>query len=154
MKLRTMTILFALLIKSVSGQINSDTTFNKTAAEPIKPAAVSDTGYKTRLLPSMIIPAILIGYGLTTIVLDFRTGVIPSDVGLLNQRYRVSEYYEKPLQCYRCYEYGHYAAQCRGDIRCLRCGEPCHLVKDCGSEQWCCIQCKGAYKLGYWACPA
>jgi len=67
MKLRTMTILFALLIKSVSGQINSDTTFNKTAAEPIKPAAVSDTGYKTRLLPSMIIPAILIGYGLTTI---------------------------------------------------------------------------------------
>ena len=45
-------------------------------------------------------------YGLTTIVLDFCTGVLPTDVGLLNQRYRVTEYYDKPLQCYRCYEYG------------------------------------------------
>ena len=55
--------------------------------------------------------------------------------------------YEKaPLRCFRCQEYGHVAAVCRGEKRCGRCGEG-----ECGKEcekQVKCLHCEGKHYAG------
>lgn len=57
-----------------------------------------------------------------------------------------------PVQCYRCWEYGHLKAQCRSEKdragRCYRCGSEGHKVMQCGEAPKCmlCVERGTPYK--------
>lgn len=67
MKELTIALLFAFMYSAVDAQKYTDTTFVNVTAPDKVPVTITDRSLKTKLLPSMIIPAILIGYGLSTI---------------------------------------------------------------------------------------
>lgn len=67
----------------------------------------------------------------------------------------------KPKQCFRCFDYGHQARDCKGEDRskqCRRCGEGGHIAKNCEAKDPCCMICstkekKAAHVTGSSRCP-
>ena len=47
-----------------------------------------------------------------------------------------------PPQCYKCMEYGHVSADCKGPVRCRKCAGS-HPASSCKSESRCCAVCTG-----------
>lgn len=60
---------------------------------------------------------------------------------------RVEVMDSRPLQCFRCWEFGHSKNNCKKNIdrsnNCFKCSEPGHMAKDC-TARLCCIICKEA----------
>lgn len=73
------------------------------------------------------------------ILLYFKTEM-PPKVQLGYVSYPVREYIPTPLRCFR---FGHIAAQCRGKIRCAKCGENIELK---------CCNCGGQHSAAYGGC--
>lgn len=53
---------------------------------------------------------------------------------------------KRPIQCYRCWEYGHVRFSCKSDIDrkkcCYNCGETGHTARVCGSKDSTCVLCR------------
>lgn len=50
------------------------------------------------------------------------------------------------IRCYKCSKYGHQAKECKGDAEiCPKCAQN-HSIKNCNSDQLCCINCTLANK--------
>ena len=47
--------------------------------------------------------------------------------------YPVREYIPHPMRCFKCQRFGHVAAQCRGKLRCAKCGNE-HEYGQCGDD--------------------
>ena len=95
-------------------------------------------------------------YGPYTAVLEFASAR-PNRVKLWSW-YRVFQYIEKQKPCFKCFAYDHPTGRCRKAFKCLRCGEPGHLIKDCvfsqdNAEAWQCGSCQGAHRSGARTCP-
>ena len=66
----------------------------------------------------------------------------------------------KPRSCFKCFEYGHLAKDCKGEDRsklCKRCGEGGHIAKNCTKDP-CCMICsttdkKATHVTGSSRCP-
>ena len=91
-----------------------------------------------------------------TIVLTFRTAILPKTlkVGYLNVG--VDIYIPNPLQCYSCFKFGHHERKCRlgvGDKLCRRCGDPAndHEESDCNRKPKC-VNCGGDHMSTSRAC--
>ena len=91
-----------------------------------------------------------------TIVLTFRTAILPKilKIGYLNVG--VDIYIPNPLQCYSCYKFGHHERKCRLSIRnkpCRRCGEVAndHEESKCTKKPKC-INCGGEHMSTSRAC--
>ena len=91
-----------------------------------------------------------------TIVLTFRTAILPKTlkVGYLNVG--IDIYIPNPLQCYSCFKFGHHERKCRlgvGDKLCRRCGDPAndHKESDCNKKSKC-VNCGGDHMSTLRAC--
>lgn len=77
---------------------------------------------------------------------------IPSKVQMGFMCYPVREYIPHPMRCFKCQRFGHVAAQCRGKLRCAKCGNE-HEYGQCGdnAELKCC-NCGGQHSAAYGGC--
>ena len=57
-----------------------------------------------------------------TIVLKFRTAILPKTLKVGYMKVPVDLYIPNPLQCYKCFKFGHHERQCNADDHCKRCG--------------------------------
>ncbi|XP_011257018.2 uncharacterized protein LOC105251736 [Camponotus floridanus] len=62
-------------------------------------------------------------------------------IGWVNARIEFLD--AKPMQCWRCWEFGHVQANCRCNIDrrglCFRCGQTGHVAKDCSAQLKCAL---------------
>src|SRR5271167_2754686 len=57
------------------------------------------------------------------------------------------------IQCYKCGDYGHRAAQCKQkQSRCRKCGES-HSTNECKSTELKCAHCNGKHEIWHHECP-
>ena len=85
---------------------------------------------------------------MNTIVLKFKTAILPKRLKVGYMKVPVDLYIPNPLQCYKCFEFGHHERQCNADNHCKRCGtnenetnhtEPCSnplKCLNCGEEHY------------------
>jgi len=89
-----------------------------------------------------------------SVVLSF-VGELPEYVYLGCLRFKVKPYIPQPTRCAKCQGYGHIAAYCRRQVRCVRCGEG-HSVSDCPVKddltQAVCVNCKGQHSAAFKGC--
>ncbi|XP_015119330.1 DNA-binding protein HEXBP-like [Diachasma alloeum] len=61
-------------------------------------------------------------------------------IGWVNCRIRGVE---RPLKCYKCWDFGHLANHCKGEVDrsklCIKCGEGSHLVSKCQTDAKCAL---------------
>ena len=104
-----------------------------------------------------------IGKDTNTIVLKFKTAILPKTLKVGYLKVPVDTYIPNPLQCYRCFKFGHHERQCHSDNYCKRCAEneneTCHTDPcnkpfkcwNCGEEHYStsheCKVCKGEIEI-------
>ena len=77
------------------------------------------------------------------IILTFNSSTVPSHVVLENVRVAVRAYKQKPLQCFKCYKFGHLSSPCKAEQICVNCSGPEHGVCSANAK---CVDCKLAHK--------
>lgn len=87
-----------------------------------------------------------------SIKVTFKCKNLPQGVKIARSFYKVRPFVNMPLQCYKCQRMGHMAINCKGNVRCLVCGEN-HDRKDCKSLQPKCAGCGGRHKANDKECP-
>jgi hypothetical protein len=94
-------------------------------------------------------------YGKSVAVIHFVAGVTRPEAVLLQKWHKVSDYEEKPMQCFKCYRFGHMSSDCRGNENCMRCGRPGHKQLDCKyvAPTPRCVNCGGAHPPRSPLCP-
>lgn len=60
-----------------------------------------------------------------------------------------------PVQCYRCWAWGHRSGACHARKRCVRCGSHAHDGSQCSQDKDtpCCFACKGSHSVRWGGCP-
>ena len=86
-----------------------------------------------------------------TLFLTFNKTTLPEHVTIVYQRIKVKLYVPKPLQCYKCYKFGHPSSKCKGKQVCGRCGYDDH-VGACPHPPLC-PNCKGEHAPNSKTCP-
>jgi len=80
---------------------------------------------------------------------------IPEFVCIGYLRYKVKPYIPLPTRCAKCQGFGHIAAYCKRQVRCVRCGKG-HPVEECPVKddlaQAVCVNCKGQHSAAYKGC--
>lgn len=88
-----------------------------------------------------------------SVIVTFVGTVRPSEIKAWPLIYKVEPLSPKPLQCLRCWRYGHSVKGCRSVARCRICGEN-HDSRDCNSAQEKCCLCNGAHPADSVDCVA
>lgn len=66
--------------------------------------------------------------------------------------YTVREYIPPPLRCFKCQRFSHVASQCRGKLRCAKCGGE-HEYNKCEQDAIIkCCNCGGSHSAAYGGC--
>lgn len=83
--------------------------------------------------------------------LTFSSSKLPSFVLLGRVRHQVIPFRHRPIQCYNCGGFGHYAVSCNRAAACSRCAEPHPLTdfknnKKCSSTALKCVNCGEAHE--------
>lgn len=76
---------------------------------------------------------------------------LPARVQMGYMSYTVREYVPPPLRCFQCQRFGHVASQCRGKVRCAKCGGD-HDYGKCEAEVLKCCNCGGPHSAAYGGC--
>lgn len=89
------------------------------------------------------------------IEVKFFGSTLPDFVFFYNLRCRVEPSIRNPIQCFNCLRFNHTATQCRGQVRCSKCGEN-HKVEDCTvqTSEYKCAQCQGNHQATDRICPS
>lgn len=87
-----------------------------------------------------------------SVVLSFRGDCLPDKVYLGFQSFNVNEFVPRPMRCYKCQRYGHVANNCRGSVRCPKCGGS-HGYDQCSKESPSCLHCGGDHSVAFTGCP-
>ena len=78
------------------------------------------------------------------IVITFIGQLLPENVWLFNNKFRVTPYISRVIQCTKCLLYGKKQAQCKGRLRCNYCGQS---HDDCPNKlNPLCFHCGGSQK--------
>ena len=89
-----------------------------------------------------------------TIVLKFKTAILPKTLKIGYLKVPVNIYIPNPLQCYRCFKFGNHERQCNSDNHCKRCAanenETDHT--DPRSKPLKCLNCGGEHYSTSCAC--
>lgn len=90
-----------------------------------------------------------------TIVVTFLGSTIPNKIRINLCTFPVEPWVYPVVKCYSCLRFGHVASQCRGKVRCSRCGADGHGFEDCQAEFSMCIHCSGkSHHANSRKCPA
>ena len=84
------------------------------------------------------------------IIFTFNNEVLPDFILIDRERFRVKPYKQRPLQCFKCYGYGHSSKFCKKDQVCGTCSLAYHGNECTKSEL--CINCKGNHHSRNKAC--
>ena len=81
---------------------------------------------------------------------------LPEHIKVGYQRFKVSVFIDAPWQCFNCQRFGHNAANCRSQQRCLLCGRN-HKLSECEGKtrpnfNTKCANCGGAHAANYGGC--
>ena len=85
------------------------------------------------------------------VLLTFEGTALPDRVFFEGMSFPVRAYEQPPLRCFKCQKFGHVASACRGQRRCMRCGEE-HDIKECRTELPKCCNCGGDHKASFYKC--
>lgn len=93
-----------------------------------------------------------------TMVLTLRGTVVPKEIFFGYDCCRTREYKQAPMQCYRCFEYGHTKARCTAEELCRNCSGAHTISKDQDGKTVCesaakCKHCGGAHSPASRSCP-
>lgn len=85
-----------------------------------------------------------------TMTLTIRGTVAPEAIFFGFDRCRTKPYVQAPLQCYRCFEFGHPKAKCTAEEICRNCSTPHEIAKDQEGKTICnkpprCKHCNGSH---------
>lgn len=87
------------------------------------------------------------------IILTLHGSFLPDSVKTGPLRLGVKTFVERPLQCYRCYDYGHGKNNCARSGRCGCCSVVgSHLENECENDP-CCFHCKEHHRVRSRDCP-
>ena len=115
----------------VIGSIGKDTDLNEI--KEILESSYPDQIYKVDRLMSrknkIPVPTNLIK-------IWFRESIseLPEYVILFAERFRVSKFIDRSLQCYQCQDFGHFASQCVRNPKCVLCAGD-HKLSDCPNKK-------------------
>jgi hypothetical protein len=90
-----------------------------------------------------------------SIILTFSSESLPERINLGWKSHKVSEFIPRPIQCYKCFRFGHIANACKASqLRCPKCSGP-HSVTECKVtiEEKKCGNCGGPHSVTYKGCP-
>ena len=85
-------------------------------------------------------------------IFTFKTDEVPEHIFIERERFRIRTYREKPLQCYKCFGFGHSSKKCEKEQICALCSLTKH-DEDC-TRPMCCINCNGSHSARYKECEA
>ncbi len=86
------------------------------------------------------------------VCLTFSKKVLPSEIVIGFEVYRVRPYVDQVVRCFQCQRIGHMAKSCKGSVRCVRCGEG-HKVEECPeSNKIKCCRCGENHSAAYEGC--
>lgn len=79
----------------------------------------------------------------TSVQIFFDGQKLPEYVNIWNARFICEPYVRRSVQCYKCLRYGHSSLQCKGKLRCSKCGQFDHERTSCItiSSEHKCINC-------------
>ena len=89
------------------------------------------------------------------ILLTFYSPYLPDYVKIAKVNMSVKRFKQRPIQCYKCYEFGHVEGNCPPErpARCFICSGIHDLVSLCKRER-CCFHCQGAHSPNWKECPS
>lgn len=102
--------------------------------------------------------------GVAWITCPLQAAIRVAKIGVLTlgwTRVKIDLLKKRPVQCYKCWHYGHVRSSCRSDIDrvggCFRCGNVGHTIKACRSSIPSCLICKdkgceSRHKMGSVGC--
>lgn len=87
--------------------------------------------------------------------IKFIGNALPDYVFFYNLRCKVEPSIRNPIQCFNCLRFNHTATQCRGQLRCPKCGEN-HKSENCSleSSNFKCVLCQGNHQATDRTCPS
>lgn len=95
-----------------------------------------------------------------TMIITLRGTVVPSELHFGYDLCRTREYRQAPMQCYKCYDFGHTKARCPAKTAelCRNCSEPHTIKKDEQGRTVCtapahCKNCDGSHSPTSRVCP-
>ncbi|XP_038121157.1 eukaryotic translation initiation factor 5B-like [Culex quinquefasciatus] len=93
-----------------------------------------------------------------TMSVTFRGTVVPRDIHFGFDRCATREFKQAPMQCYRCYDFGHTKPQCSAEELCRNCSKAHTIEKDSDGKTICsaapsCKHCNGAHSPTSRMCP-
>ena len=83
-------------------------------------------------------------------IFTFKTDEVPDYIYIDRERFRVRSFRERPLQCFKCFGFGHSSKVCARDQVCALCSLKKH-EGECSSPV-CCANCKGSHSSRYKEC--
>lgn len=87
-----------------------------------------------------------------TILITFEGQMLPSEIIILKVNTEVIPYVKKPMQCFKCFEFGHTIQNCKNEAFCIQCGEKKH-ENGCLEQTPKCVNCQGDHKSIDSVCP-
>ncbi|MEE9605316.1 MAG: hypothetical protein V3V70_07070 [Candidatus Scalindua sp.] len=88
----------------------------------------------------------------TSVILYFKDTQLPERVFLGFQSFKVQQFINSPIRCFKCQRFGHIADRCRNSLRCSKCGGN-HQYSDCTREDPECVSCGQMHSAAYRGCP-
>ncbi|XP_063951951.1 uncharacterized protein LOC135153327 [Lytechinus pictus] len=87
-----------------------------------------------------------------SVLLVFKGPNLPHHVSFLYQKYVVDEFVPTVTRCHKCQQFGHIQKNCKGHLRCVRCGEA-HTFEMCPNKDHPkCLRCNLNHSAAYQGC--
>ena len=89
------------------------------------------------------------------IQLTFSSSYLPDYVRIARVTMNVKKFKQRPIQCHKCYEYGHVEGNCPPERprRCYICSGKHDLISPCKKERFC-FHCEGSHSPNWRECPS
>ena len=86
------------------------------------------------------------------IQVTFHSSFLPPNVTIARIPLKVRKFRQKPMQCHKCFEFGHVIGYCPNNARCYMCSGIHDLVTPCTKDRFCFL-CKGPHSPNWKECP-